>query len=152
MLPSNVTANVTLPELASALISVFEGCKLTAYQDTGKIWTIGRGHTGMVDGVPIAAGMTITQQKADELFAQDQAPLFKQVAGRPLLEAAALVSFGYNCGAGALQRVMAGLSVLTQFTHNAKGGVDPGLVSRRALEENLILVSQQMAARASVSS
>ena len=42
-----------------ALIKQFEGCKLTAYQDSVGVWTIGYGWTQPVDGKPIRAGMTI---------------------------------------------------------------------------------------------
>lgn len=48
-----------------------EGCKLTAYQDTKGIWTIGVGHTAAA-GEPIpCAGMTITQEEADNIFDED---------------------------------------------------------------------------------
>uniref|UniRef100_UPI0013B378BB lysozyme n=1 Tax=Escherichia coli TaxID=562 RepID=UPI0013B378BB len=45
------------------LIKQFEGCKLTAYHDIANVWTIGYGLTQQVDGKPVTAGMTITQQK-----------------------------------------------------------------------------------------
>lgn len=136
----------TLPEVASALIAVFEGCRLTAYRDSGGILTIGYGHTGP----DVHEGMTITQAQADALFAADQAPLFKLVAGRPILEAAALVSFGYNCGAGTLNHVLTGYTIGTSdgmpailaYCHDSKGSVLPGLQSRRALENMLIRISQ----------
>jgi hypothetical protein len=47
-----------------ALIKEFEGCKLTAYQDSVGVWTIGYGWTQPVDGKPIRAGMTIKQETA----------------------------------------------------------------------------------------
>lgn len=135
---------MNLATLAAAMIRVFEGVKLTAYQDTGGVWTIGFGHTGSVDGVPIAAGMTITMEKAEDLLAIDAAPLFKQVAGLPVIEAACYVSFGYNCGAGALARVLSGQSNLTDFIRDRKKNVLPGLVSRRGLEAALISASRSM--------
>ena len=135
--------NVGLAELSAALIQVFEGCELTAYQDTGGVWTIGFGHTGEVDGVPVGLGMTITQQQAEDLLAQDQAHLFTLVATFPVLEGAALVSFGYNLGVSNLKKVIAGQAILTDFIHDRKGHILPGLVARRNLEEKLILVSQQ---------
>ncbi|HDT4264695.1 TPA: lysozyme, partial [Enterobacter kobei] len=45
-----------------ALIKQFEGCRLTAYQDSVGVWTIGYGWTQPVDGKPIRAGMTIKQE------------------------------------------------------------------------------------------
>lgn len=45
--------------------------KLTAYLDSGGVWTIGTGHTGKVDGVPVRKGMKITLEKAEELLDAD---------------------------------------------------------------------------------
>lgn len=143
------SGNVTVPELAAALIATFEGLRLQSYDDaTGKpvldgqvakgTLTIGYGHTG----ADVTPGLTISRDLAEALFLKDQAPLLKLVEGRPLLEAACLVSFGFNCGAGALGRVMAGHALMDQFTH-ANNKENPGLVARRKLEELLILVSQQ---------
>lgn len=133
---------VTVPELSGALIAVFEGCKLSAYMDTGGMWTVGYGHTGS----DVDHTTTITQQQAEDFLAQDQAHLFAMVSGKPLLEAAALVSFGYNCGAGALERVMNGQALPGDFVHDHRGNTLPGLVARRKLEETLMLVSQQITA------
>lgn len=47
------------------LLKQFEGCKLKAYQDQKKIWTIGYGTTHINDK-PITKGQTITQQEADK--------------------------------------------------------------------------------------
>ena len=45
------------------LLKYFEGCKLTAYQDSVGVWTIGYGHTkGVYDG------MTITQEEAEQML------------------------------------------------------------------------------------
>ena len=133
---------VTVAELAAALIAVFEGCRLTAYRDPGGVWTIGIGHTAGV-----VAGQVITMAQAQAFFAEDQAPLFAKVgAGRGIADAAALVSFGFNCGLGALDRVMAGQATLDQFIHDARGNILPGLVARRNLEETLMLLGQQVSA------
>lgn len=123
---------MTTAQLAARLIRVFEGLRLKAYRDATGTWTVGYGHT-----LTAKEGMTITVEQAEELFAQDMAPLLKQVEGLPLIEAAALVSFGFNCGLGALKRVMAGESKLSDFT-KSKGKELPGLVSRRQLEAALI--------------
>jgi len=45
------------------ILKFFEGCKLTAYQDSVGVWTIGYGHTkGVLEG------MTITQEGAEQLL------------------------------------------------------------------------------------
>ena len=51
-----------------ALIKEFEGCKLTAYQDSVGVWTVGYGHTKTA-----MRCMVITQAQADELLARDVA-------------------------------------------------------------------------------
>ncbi len=129
---------VTLAEFAAALIAVFEGCRLVAYQDSGGVLTIGIGHTK-----DVTAGQVITDAQAQAFFAEDQAPLLALVAGRPILEAAALVSFGFNCGMGALERVLAGQDTIGNPKHGTdrKGNLLPGLVARRRLEETMILLS-----------
>lgn len=131
-----LTANVTIAEMASALIRVFEGVSLTSYQDSGGVWTIGFGHTGP----DVVKGMTITLPQAEGLLVRDEAQLFKMVEGRKTLTAAALVSFGYNCGAAALQRVLDGHATPTDFVHDKNKRVLPGLVARRHLEELLIII------------
>lgn len=138
--------DVTLPELASALIAVFEGLKLKSYQDSGGVWTVGIGH---VAGV--TEGMTITADQAAQFFAEDQAPLLALLDGIPILEAAALASFGFNCGKMALERVLSGSDLVSNPVHTTdrKGNVLPGLVSRRRLEELLMALSQQSTASAS---
>lgn len=86
-----------------ALIQAREGCRLTAYQDGAGIWTIGWGHTAGV-----YEGMTITQERADELFLGDVSTI-EFILGRVLGTAdsllntnqfSALVSFCFNVGFG----------------------------------------------------
>lgn len=137
---------VTTAQLAAALLAVLEGLRLTAYKDAGGVLTIGIGHTGP----DVSPGMTITAAKAVELFQQDQGHLLGMVTDKPILEAAALVSFGFNCGAGALSSVLTGRSSIDdpKWTHDRKGNVLPGLVARRQLESMLIQVSRQLSASA----
>jgi len=126
----------TLAELASALIAPFEGPpRLTAYQDAGGVWTIGRGHTRGV-----VKGMVITPAQSDLYFAEDAAPLLTVVERLPLIVAACYVDFGYNVGEGALARVLNGQDSLDNPIHTTDrhGIVEPGLVSRRRLEALLI--------------
>lgn len=130
---------MTVATLATRLIQTFEGIRLIAYWDrTGHVWTIGYGHTKDVTG-----SMIITQAQADAFLIEDCAPLLLMVAGRPTLEAAALVSFGFNCGAGALANVLSGRIVLENYGLTSHGVRLPGLVARRALEAALIAVSKE---------
>lgn len=94
-------------EKGIALIKEFEGCRLTAYQDSVGVWTIGYGWTHPVDGKPIRAGMTIKQETADRLlktglvsYECDVSRLVK--AGLTQGQFDALVSFTYNLGARSL--------------------------------------------------
>lgn len=135
---------MTVVQLASATIRMLESVELIAYRDTGGVWTIGFGHTGLVDGVAIHAGMTITLAKAEELLALDQAALLKMVADRPMIEAAAYVSFGYNAGQTALQHVLSGQSQMADFIHDRTKQVVGNLVRRRAFEAALIEASREV--------
>lgn len=122
-------------ELAFALISVFEGCRLTAYQDTGGVFTIGVGHTGP----DVHAGMTITADEALALFTEDTAHLQRLTASQTPLRAAALMSFGYNTGSGNLQKALTDPREMLNPVHTTDrhGNVLPGLVARRGLESIL---------------
>ncbi|HYT08969.1 MAG TPA: lysozyme [Rugosimonospora sp.] len=143
---------MTIALLAAKLIQSFEGVKLRSYFDkTGKVWTVGWGHTGF----DVEPGMEITLEEATGYWMDDSAPLIALVEDRPLIEAAALVSFGYNCGIGALKRVLSGEIEVTheEFTvrdsrapyGELSGGVKlAGLYARRQLEAALIEASREM--------
>ena len=128
----------TLIELATDLIAVFEGCKLTAYKDSGGVWTIGIGHTGP----DVVEGLTITPIQAQALFLKDQAHLINATipyTSFPTSKSAALISFGYNCGLSKMLAVIAGTDSILNPVHQTDrhGNVLPGLVSRRNLENSL---------------
>lgn len=53
------------------LLKFEEGERLNAYADSRGIPTIGVGHTGTVDGTPVALGMTISPEKSTELLLDD---------------------------------------------------------------------------------
>ena len=128
-----------------------EGLRLAAYPDPGsrdgKPWTIGYGHTGYVDGVPIGPGMTITEETADRLFTGDLR--LRERAVRKLISVSlndeqfsALVSISFNIGLGAfakstlLKTVNAGEHEMVpaefaRWIYN-DGKVLTGLVKRRA--------------------
>ncbi len=62
-------ANFKYSAAGMDLTKQFEGCKLTAYQDSVGVWTIGYGHTG----AGVLAGLTITDEQATVLLAADVA-------------------------------------------------------------------------------
>lgn len=93
-----------IPLTAIDLIKRFEGVKLSAYQDSAGVWTIGYGSTHGV-----TTGMQITQGEAEERLSKDLARHARGVIRYirvPLNDAqyGALVSFTFNLGIGALQR------------------------------------------------
>jgi|SRR5579859_1360088 len=123
-------------ELAAALIRVFEGLRLTAYSDSGGVWTLGFGHTSGVE-----PGDSCTLEQAAAWLAADAQNLFRLAADKPLYAQAAYVSFGYNCGKHALELVLAGSAQMGNFIHDRHGNALEGLRARRALEMALIASS-----------
>jgi len=136
------------------LIKKNEGCCLNAYIDAAGILTIGFGHTG--DDVYLRS--TITQERADELLAQDVhriASAVEQYVAFPLNDNqfSALVSFTYNVGpgnflhSGVLKHVNEGnfdLAMHSLLQWNKAGGkVLAGLTKRR--EEEKALFEKEMA-------
>jgi len=124
------------------LIESFEGLRLTAYQDSVGVWTIGYGHTKGVK-----KGQTITKQQAETFLQQDlgvaEAPVNKLGLTLTGNQFAALVSFTFNLGAGNLKKLMSqGIAAVPDrillFDH-AGGKVLPGLTRRRKAERALYL-------------
>ena len=137
-----------------ALIKQFEGCKLTAYQDSVGVWTIGYGWTQPVDGKTIRAGMTIKQETAERLlktglvsYESDVSRLVK--VGLTQGQFDALVSFTYNLGTRSLststllRKLNAGdyAGAANEFPrwNKAGGKVLSGLSRRREAERALFL-------------
>lgn len=137
-----------------ALIKEFEGCKLTAYQDSVGVWTIGYGWTQPVDGKPIRAGMTIKQETAERLLKTGLVSY--EIAVSRLVKVSltqgqfdALVSFTYNLGARSLststllRKLNAGdyAGAADEFLrwNKAGGKVLNGLTRRREAERALFL-------------
>ncbi|MFZ5131411.1 lysozyme [Enterobacter roggenkampii] len=137
-----------------ALLKEFEGCKLTAYQDSVGVWTIGYGWTQPVDGKPIRAGMTINQETAERLlktglvsYESDVSRLVK--VGLTQGQFDALVSFTYNLGSRSLststllRKLNAGdyAGAADEFLrwNKAGGKVLNGLTRRREAERALFL-------------
>lgn len=124
------------------LIESFEGLRLTSYQDSVGVWTIGYGHTQGVQ-----PGQIITQQQAQAFLQQDlgvaEAAVNKLGLTLTDNQFAALVSFTFNLGAGNLNKLMsqgiaAAADRILLFDH-AGGKVLPGLTRRREAERALFL-------------
>ena len=87
-------------------LKLSEGLRLKAYQDTGKVWTIGYGHTSAAGGMKVYAGLTITHAQAEQLLKDDLArmtyPVIKRLVKVDLTQGQfdALCSFIYNLGEG----------------------------------------------------
>ncbi|HID7492764.1 TPA: lysozyme [Enterobacter hormaechei] len=141
-------------EKGIALIKEFEGCRLTAYQDSVGVWTIGYGWTQPVEGKPIRAGMTIKQETAERLLKTGLVSYEKDVSRLVKVrlkqgEFDALVSFTYNLGARSLststllRKLNAGdyAGAADEFLrwNKAGGKVLNGLTRRREAERALFL-------------
>jgi lysozyme len=125
-------------------LKTFEGCKLKAYQDSNKVWTIGIGHT---KGVKM--GHVITMGQAESLCRADLSEMESYVnhLGLTLTQGQfdALVDFVYNEGIGRLKNSQLLQDIIhkeskekieadfMQFT-KAGGKVLQGLVTRRQWE------------------
>ena len=146
-----------------ALIKSFEGCILQAYDDYNDriathmqlvrgTLTIGWGHTSAAGPPPVAIGMTITQDQANQILAADLVPVEAEVAKyvtAPLNQNQfdALVSFPFNTGwlghpGCSLTRALnAGNYTLAAADFSlydmASGRVLTGLVRRRKAEADL---------------
>ena len=131
-----------------ALIEEFEGLRLTAYQDSGGVLTIGYGHTGP----DVHAGLTITQAQAQALLQLDLHDAETQIADAVEIELtpnqfSALVSWEFNTGGiletSGLELINARAFVpawdehLALWVTDADGTELPGLVRRRAAERAL---------------
>jgi len=131
------------------LIKEFEGCYLTAYFCPASVLTIGYGHTSAAGAPAVRKGMRITKFEAEEILRRDLGRVGASVealATVPLTQNQfdVLVSFVFNCGAGALKSSTL-LKKLNKGRYDdipaelmkwTKGGGKtlPGLVRRRRAE------------------
>ena len=141
-------------------IVAFEGMKLTAYKCPAGIWTIGVGHTGSVDGIPIRQGMTISEDEGMEILREDIKRFERFLNGQPFAKVLtqgmfdALMSFIFNVGTAAFQnstlrrKLCVGApieDIATEFgkwVYGTVGGKKerlPGLVTRREREKERFL-------------
>lgn len=100
----------TISQAGVDLIKFYEGLELQAYQDTGKVWTIGYGHTSAAGGLKVYNGLTITLSEAEQLLKDDLArmtyPVIKRLVKVDLTQGQfdALCSFIYNLGEGQVSK------------------------------------------------
>jgi lysozyme len=138
---------------AIELIKKFEGCKLVAYQCSAKIWTIGFGSTFYENGSKVQPGDTITQHRAESLllitankFAVEVRKLVKSNLNDKQM--AALISFAFNLGIGALNKSTllklvnsnpSSPQIRNEFMKWINAGGKPlnGLIRRRKAEADL---------------
>jgi lysozyme len=139
---------------AARLVAEFEGFVAKPYLCPAGVWTVGYGTT-RINGEPVTAETPpVTRTQAEALLRDDLARFARDVDRLCRMrltnnQRAALISFTYNLGAGALQR-----STLLRFLKNEAykdaadqfdvwvfaGGVRlNGLVRRRAAEKALFL-------------
>ena len=131
------------------LVMGFEGLRLTAYQDSVGVWTIGYGSTNGVE-----PGDVITEAQAEDLLRIDMRSAEKCLDDHVTValnqnQYDALASFVFNLGCGAfsgstlLRDLNAGdyQGAADQFGRWVHAGTDilPGLVKRRANERALFL-------------
>jgi len=140
--------NLTYSGNGLSLTESFEGLVLTAYQDQVGVWTVGYGHTGS----DVTPGLTITQEQAQDLLAQDVSGAVACVNNAVTVSLTqnqfdALVDFVFNLGCGAftgstlLRNLNAGdfAGAAAQFNRwdRAGGQVVAGLLRRRQAETAL---------------
>ncbi|MDE6512796.1 MAG: lysozyme [Muribaculaceae bacterium] len=132
-------------EKAIELIKEFEGLRLRAYKCVAGVWTIGWGHTGGVK-----AGTSISAGQAEELLRADVESVFRRLglSRFGVNRRAALASFAFNVGVGAMLRSrlwrkvcanQADESIADEFRRwkYAGGKVQQGLIHRREKELSL---------------
>jgi lysozyme len=143
-----------VPEICLDFLKGAEACKLSAYRDSGGVWTIGVGHTGP----EVVSGLSISQTQADAYLFTDATKAATRLSlvvkdavlqGLSEHQYAALVSFAFNLGANASWTVWAMLNagkldaVPVQMMRFDKARVNgqlveiPGLFNRRAAEVSL---------------
>jgi len=136
------------------LIRRWEGLRLTAYQDSVGIWTIGYGHTAEAGPPAPKAGMKITEKEADDILKRDlgqyERAVTKAISVAPTSnQFAAMVSLCYNIGPAnfatstVVKLVNAGdprgaAEVFLRW-NKAGGKVLAGLTHRREDEKKLFL-------------
>lgn len=138
------------------LVKEFEGCRLTAYRDEVRIWTIGYGITNAdksITGTTIKRGLKISKETAEkwleESLNKKYLPLvlkYDEQYNWNQNELDALVSFAYNIGSITQLTAKGTRSKKTiaakLLEYNKAGGkVYRGLTRRRKAEQKLFITS-----------
>lgn len=130
------------------MIAGFEGLILKSYQDAGGTWTVGYGHTGIVNGATICSGIEITKSCAEELLASDcscaetEVNKYNSIYNFNQNQFDALVSFAFNIGS-IKQLTQNGTRTCNQIQehmpeyNHCAGKVCAGLTQRRRKEQLL---------------
>lgn len=130
-----------------------EGEKLSAYKDTRGIPTIGVGHTGLVDGKPVAMGMTISKEKSSDLLRFDLQWTERAINSANITlnqnQYDALCSLVFNIGASAfngstlLRKLKTGdyTDAADQFLAWKRAGNDPDILLPRRQRERALFLS-----------
>ncbi len=144
----------SVPQLAVDLIAQVERFAGTAYDDGSGNWTIGYGSLHMPNGASVRRGMTISLPDAKLLLGQQMrtwvAAICANVHGTMTAnQAAALISFVHNLGAGVLHgctmiaMINAGQCQLASRQFGgwvmASGQKSLGLMRRRELERRIFV-------------
>jgi len=141
------------------LVSGSEGLRTKAYWDeTGKVWTIGKGSTTHPDGRPVKQGDAITSEQADQYMEhyvnKTLVPKLQKIPTWEKMnenQRGALISFGYNVGPNfygskgfqtiskclSCQENLGGVPEALKLYNKSGGKVLRGLQTRREAEGNL---------------
>ena len=125
------------------LITSFEGCKLSAYQDAVGVWTIGFGHTaGVRPGMVIDSDTAILLFKEDLKKYEANVNKFMPIYHFTQNQYDAMVSYAYNIGSinklcDNGKRTLKEISDDLPNHNKAKGKELKGLTRRRAAEKEL---------------
>jgi lysozyme len=141
-----------IPAAAVEMVKKWEGFRHHAYLCPANVWTVGYGTTRLPGGRPIGPADTMTQGEAEEALRHDMrrfAAAVDRLITVPLAEheRAALISWTYNVGEGALEKSTlrrklnagdrAGAAAEFRRWNQSGGRILSGLVRRRADEEAL---------------
>lgn len=138
-----VTAEIKGGKMTREFIMAFEGCRLTAYPDSGGIYTIGYGHTKGVK-----RGDKITLEQADKFLDEDIDVARKRIPiAIPLTEYefAACISLAFNLTLPSFKKLMSHLakdkelfkSKMLLYCKDVRGNYLAGLLKRRICERML---------------
>lgn len=156
-----VAAGATATAIAVAIIPEHEGTRLSAYQDGARVWTICTGHTGRMSGPPVRPGQRATEAECRDFLASDLGQTFAEMdrlikIDLPEPTQAAIASFTFNLGAGALRQstllkklnagdIKAACDEIPRWSKvdgkdcAAQGSTCRGIIERRAQERELCL-------------